>query len=670
MRRARVMVVSMTTKPIVALLLGSALSLISAPSFAANSAPIAVPLSQTVPDAADVPYPGGPIQLSIDASDTPRGVFRVTETIPVAAGTRELTLLFPRWLPGNHGPSGPLSELVGISFEAGGQKLVWKRDPVEVNAFHITVPAGTSAVVARFIHTSPLQASEGRISVTPAMLNLQWEKMSLYPAGHYVRQIRVKPVVKLPAGWTAATALDGVVQTGSSWTWGETSYETLVDSPIFAGANFRKWDLGQRVTLNVVADKPAQLAATPEQIGAYRSLVSEAHLAFGANHFDHYDFLLAVSDKIGGIGLEHHRSSENQLEPDSFTAWDKNEFDRGLLPHEYGHSWSGKFRRPARLWTPDYRQPMQGDLLWAYEGQDQFWGLVLAARSGLQSKDMVLAQLATYAGNYSVQPGRQWRSVEDTGNDPVFAARKPKPFASLARGEDYYTEGALIWLEADQLIRSRTGGKKSIDDFTKLFFGMRAGDWGELTFELPDVAATLNAVTAYDWQNFLETRINQPAQPAPLAGIVAGGYRLIWKDEPNPYDKARMTDAKNTSLTYSIGLTIDKDAKVVATQWDSPAFNAGVVNGAKILAVNGATYDADTIKAAITAAKTGAPLVLLVQRGDRFDSYPIDYRGGLRWPWLERAAPGKAPTGLDLLLSPRRPNAKLPKPSAKQPAEK
>ena len=660
------MVPSMNDKTIAVALLTAALGLNPAAVLADNSAPMAVPLSQLVPDAADVPYPGGVISLSIDATDVMRGVYRVTETIPVAAGTRELTLLFPQWLPGNHGPRGSVAELAALTFEANGQKLAWKRDTIEVNAFHVTLPAGTREVTARFIHTSPLQAAEGRITMTPDMLNLQWEKMSLYPAGHYVRQIRVKPAVKLPAGWTAATALDGVVQSGPNWAWGETNYEVLVDSPIFAGANFRKWDLGQRVTLNVVADKPGQLAATPEQIGLYRNLVSEARLAFGANHFDHYEFLLAASDKIGSIGLEHHRSSENQLEPDSFTAWDKNEFDRGLLPHEYGHSWSGKFRRPARLWTPDYRQPMQGDLLWAYEGQDQFWGLVLAARSGLQSKDMVLSQLATYAGNYSVLPGRQWRSVEDTGNDPVFAGRKPKPYASLTRGEDYYTEGALIWLEADQLIRSRTGGNKSIDDFAKLFFGMRDGDWGELTFELADVAATLNAVTPYDWANFLETRLNQPAQPAPLAGIVAGGYRLVWKDEPNPYDKARMTDAKNVSLTYSIGLTIDKDAKVIATQWDSPAFNAGIVNGAKIVAINGTTYDIDGIKAGITAAKTGAPLVLLIQRGDRFESRSIDYRGGLRWPWLERAAAGKAPTGLDLLLTPR--SAQPAR--AKQPAKK
>ncbi|MDE2412750.1 MAG: M61 family metallopeptidase [Sphingomonadales bacterium] len=648
----------MIQKTIVATLLASA-ALFPASAQAANSAPTAAPITQTVPDARDTPY-SGTIKLDIDATDTVRGVYRVTETIPVAPNARTLTVLFPQWLPGNHGPRGPLAELVDLTFTANGRKLEWYRDPVEVFAFHVTLPADVSAneVVAKFIHTSPLQGSEGRITMTPDMLNLQWEKMSLYPAGHYVRQIRIQPFVTLPKGWTAATALDGAAQMGDRWSWAETNYETLVDSPIFAGRYFQKWDLTepgrQKVTLNVVADKPEQLAAKPEQIDAHRALVAEARLAFGVNHFDHYDFLLALSDKIGGIGLEHHRSSENQLEPTAFTEWDKQEWDRGLLPHEFSHSWSGKYRRPARLWTPDYRQPMQGDLLWAYEGQDQFWGLVLSARSGMQSKDMVLGQLANWAGGFSEQPGRRWRSVEDTGNDPVFAARKAKPFASLARSEDYYTEGALVWLEVDQIIRAGTGGKKSIDDFTKLFFGMNDGDWGELTFELPDVAKALNQVYPYNWEGFLTTRFNQPGQPAPVQGIEKGGYKLVWKEEPNPYDKARQTDAKVTSLTWSLGVTIDKDAKVTATQWDSPAFNAGVVTGSKILAINGVGYDGDALRKAITAAKAGAPLNLLFQRGDRFQTVSIDYKGGLRYPWLEKTGAAKAPAGLDLLLMPRR----------------
>jgi predicted metalloprotease with PDZ domain len=656
----------MTTKTGIALAL--AVLALTAPANASNlSAPTAVPLSRSVPDAADAPYPGGTVLLDIDASDIARGAFRVTQTFPVAPGTRRLTLLLPQWLPGNHGPRGPLAELVDLQFTAGGQKLAWKRDPVEVYAFHVDVPAGSREVVARFIHTSPLQTSEGRITMTQEMLNLQWEKMSLYPAGHYVRRIRVKPSVTIPQGWTAATALDGVQQQGSRLTWAETSYEILVDSPIFAGKHFRKWDLGQNVTLNVVADAPEQLAAKPEQIELHRNLVTEARLAFGANHFDRYEFLLALTDRMGSIGLEHHRSSENQLEPGAFTEWDKFEFDRNLLPHEYAHSWSGKFRRPARLWTPDYRQPMQDDLLWTYEGQDQFWGTVLAARSGLQSKDMVLGMLAGWAGGFSEQAGRRWRSVEDTGHDPIFAARKAKPWSSLARNEDYYTEGALVWLEIDQIIRQRTGGKRSIDDFARAFFGMNPGDYGQLPYEVDEIVTRLNQIAPYDWAGFIRQRIETPGQPAPVQGIELGGYRLVWKGEPNPFEKARMADAKQLTLGFSIGLTLDKDGKVMATLWDSPAFNAGIVPGSKIVAVGGLAYSDEVIRAAITAAKDGPGIELLVQRGNRFQTVTLNYTGGLRWPWLERAAPGDVPTGLDLLLTPRRPMPKgnLEKPKGK-----
>ena len=650
----------MTIKPaflLSALCLSGALATPMAALAQTRSAPVAVPLAATVPDARDAAYPGV-MTLDIDASDTARGLFKVTQTIPVAAGTTRLTLLYPQWLPGNHAPTGPITQLVDLRFFADGKSLTWKRDPVELYAFHVDVPQGVQAVTAKFLHTSPLQSSEGRVTMTPDMLNLQWEKASLYPAGHYVRQIRVKPSVTLPQGWTAAGALDGVSQAGAKWSWAETDYETLVDSPLFAGRNFRKWDLGSRVTLNLVADKAEQLEAKPEQIAAYRALVDEALLAFGAKHFDRYEVLLAATDKLGGIGLEHHRSSENSFDGDAFTEWAKNESDRDLIPHEFSHSWSGKFRRPARIWGPDYRQPVQGDMLWGYEGQDEFWGLVLSARSGLQSKDMVMGQLASISGKYSQQAGRSWRSIEDTGFDPALGYRRPKPWPSLARGTDYYSEGALVWLEADQLIRAGTGGRKSIDDFARAFFGMRDGDWGEITFELKDVAATLNTVYPHDWTAFLDKRLNQPGQPAPLGGIEKGGYRLIWKDEPNPYDKARMASGKNLSLAYSLGITLDKDGKVTSTEWDSPAFNAGIVSGAKIVAVGGTAYDADGLKKAITAAKGGSRIDLLVQRGDRFETVSIAYTDGLRWPWLERTAAGKAATGLDQLLAARRPAAK------------
>ncbi len=650
---------------IAAALLSAALGLTSAATLATNSAPQAVPLSRGVPDARDVPYPGGTILLQVDASDNARGLFRVTETIPLAPGTRRITLLYPQWLPGNHAPTGPITQLVDLQFEAGGKQLVWKRDPVELWAFHVDLPEGASQLTARFIHTAPLQDSEGRVTMTTDMLNLQWEKASLYPAGHYVRQIRVRPTLTVPRGWSVATALDGREGQGERLTWAETSYETLVDSPVFAGRHARRWDLGQGVALNLFADAPDGLAAKDEHLAAYRALVDETLLAFGARHFDHYDVLLAATGKLGGIGLEHHRSSENTLDADAFSEWDKaeNESDRDLVPHEFAHSWIGKYRRPARLWTPDYRQPMQGDLLWAYEGQDEFWGLVLAARSGLQSKAMALGQLASVAGKYSEQAGRRWRSIEDTGFDPALGYRRPKPWPSLARGTDYYSEGALFWLEADQIIREGTGGKKSIDTFARSFFGMNPGDWGQLPFEQDEVVARLNAVYPHDWKSLIDTQLNRPGQSAPLGGIEKGGYRLVWKDTPNPYDKARMASAKNLALVHSLGLTLDKDGKVLTTQWDSPAFNAGIVTGSQVLAINGIAYSPEVIKQAVLLARQSGAIELLLKRGDRYQTIRIDYRGGLRWPWLERSATGTAPTGLDLLLAPRRP---LPKTKAKK----
>ncbi len=639
------------------LLVATALAL-SAPALAqvvTRSAPTAVAIPQTVPDAVDKPYPGT-MTLDVDASDTVRGAFRVTQVIPVSPSTTKLTVLSPEWLPGNHAPRGALAELVDLRFYAGGKELRWTRDPVEVFAFHVDVPLGSREVTAKFIRTTPLQTSEGRIVVTQEMLNLQWEQVSIYPAGHYVRQIRIKPTVTFPQNWQAATALDGQTASANRVSWAETDYETLIDSPVFAGVNFRKWDLGHQLTLNVVADKPSLLDAKAEKIATLRALVDEAVLAYGSRHWDHYEFLVALTDRLGDIGLEHHRSSENSLEPDNFIKWDEYDWDRNVLAHELSHSWDGKFRRPAKLWTPDYRQPMQNNLLWVYEGQNQFWGLVLAARSGTQSKEIVLGQLANVAGSYTQQPGRDWRSVEDTTHDPIFGRRKPKPFASLSRDEDYYNESALVWLEADQIIRSGTLGRKGMDDFAKAFFGIRDGDWGQVGYEFEDVVSTLNGVYPYDWAGFLRTRLQTPGQPAPLNGITKAGYQLVWREEPNPFLKARMANAKNLSLNHSIGIVIDKDAKVTASRWGSAAFNAGVVNGAKIVAVNGAAYDQDGIKAAITAAKgTDKPIDLLIQRGEKFLTMQVNYHDGLRYPWLERVGGVKAPpTGLDRLLAPRR----------------
>ena len=612
--------------------------------------------SPAIPEAADGPYPGGAITLDIDASDVLRGLYRVTETVPVAPGTRRMTLLHPEWLPGNHAPRGPIAELVDLRFLADGRPVKWRRDVRDVYAFHVDLPDNTRTLVAKFIHTSPLEGKQGRVTMTPEMLNLQWEKMSLYPAGHQAARIAVKPRVTLPPGWTAATALKGKSHRGNVVSWAETDYETLVDSPIFAGAYFREWSLGNSVGLSAVADAPELLSLEAGNQQKLSALIEEALLTFGAAPFDRYDFLVALSDRLGGIGLEHLRSSENQLEPRNFAAWANFGWDRNVLSHELVHAWNGKYRRPARLWTPDYRTPMQDDLLWVYEGQTQFWGWVLAARSGLQEKDMVLGMIARAVGLYSQQPGREWRSVGDTTLDPVVSARKSKPFGSLARGEDYYNEGALIWLEVDQVIGKGTGGRKGLDDFARAFFAHKDGTGRVSTYEFGDVVAALKTVYPYDWASFLRDRIDAAGRPAPIAGIEQAGYRLVWKDHPNPYSAARMQHLRRLSLYHSLGLSVDQQGKVGSARWGGPAFEAGIVTGVTIVAVNGAAFDPAGLKQAITGAATDrTPIELLIRRGDRFSTVRVAYYGGLRWPWLEKAG-GKGAAPLDRLLSPRRKN--------------
>ncbi len=620
-----------------------------------NSAPVAPQLEDGTPLPQDTAWPGGTIALDIDATDTRRGVYRVTQTIPVTSGTRELVLLLPEWLPGKHAARGAANLLSDIRFTAGGQPLEWQRNPLDVYEFRIAVPQGASEVVANFVHTSPVTGREGRITMTQEMLNLQWEAMSLYPEGHYTRRIAFDPTVKVPEGWEVFTALDGKTRTGDTVRWETVDYETLVDSPIFAGRYAKRWTLDDEgeVFLDAVADAPKYLELAPENLARFERLVDEADALFGTRHFDHYDFLLAMTDRMGGIGLEHHRSSENQYEPESLIKWDEMDWDHNVVSHELVHSWNGKFRRPEGLWTPDYRTPMQDDLLWVYEGQTQFWGWILAARSGLQQKDTILGTIANAVANYAEgQPGRAWRAVQDTTYDPIVNSRRPLPYSSLQRSEDYYVEGALTWLEADQIIREGTAGKKGLDDFAKAFFGKTDGDWGVLTYDFDEVVETLNGVYAYDWASFLDTRLRQPNQPAPLKGLEMAGYQLVWKDTPNPYAKGRMQGGKYLDLFNSLGINLDNDGKVTSTLWDGPAFNAGIVNGAQVVAVNGTAYSSDTIKDAVAAAKSGSePITLLVKRGDRYDRVAIDYHGGLRYPWIEKTGKGKQ--GLDLLLAPR-----------------
>ncbi|MHA0319930.1 M61 family metallopeptidase [Sphingomonas melonis] len=613
-----------------------------------NSAPQPVPFVDTIPAPQDTPYPGT-ILLNVDATNTEQGIFRVKETIPVAkAGP--MALLFPKWLPGAHSPRGEIEKLAGLVIRANGRVIPWTRDMVDVFAFHIDVPQGARNLDVEFQFISATKPDQGRIVATPNMISLEPNSVSLYPAGYFTRQIPIQMTVKFPTGWTAAGAVPAKAN-GSTYVYDKTNYEILVDSPLLAGRYGKTWPLSERVNLNVFADDPKELAATPEQIDAHKRLVEQAEKTFGAHHYDHYEFLLSISDQLGGIGLEHHRSSENGVTPGYFTEWNASPGRRNLLPHEFTHSWDGKFRRGAELWTPDYRTPMRDKSLWVYEGQTQFWGYVLQARSGLVSKQDTLDAYAGIAGSYDLAPARQWRDLIDTTNDPIISARRPKGWTSWQRSEDYYNEGLMVWMEVDAMLRQKSGGTKSIDDFAKAFFGIRNGDWGEVTYTFDDVANTLNGIVPYDWAGFLTKRLTETGQPAPVDGFAMNGYKLVYTAEPTKY----FTNAEKSggvNVTYSIGLSVAKDGEATAVIWDSPAFKAGLDVGTVIQAVNGTAYSGDVLKAAIVAAQTSKePIKLLVKSGPRYREVAIDYHGGPRYPRLQKTGTGE--TGLDKLLMPR-----------------
>ncbi len=627
---------------------------LSSAAFAQNAPPLPMPLPMPAEIAApkDEPYPGT-LRLDVDATDIERHIFNVRETIPVRGGA-PFTLLYPKWLPGSHAPNGRIDSLAGLIVKAGGQRLEWKRDTVDVFAFHVDVPAGATQLDVEFQIMTGGDGGEGRVVMTPEMLNLQWIAATLYPAGYFTRRIPIQASVKLPDGWQAAVALETESTNGNVITYKTTSFEELADSPMFAGKYFKRVDLGMTgnapVRLNIVADKPELLEMKPEHVDAHKALVVQAQKLYGSHHYDHYDILLALTDRLGGIGLEHHQSSENSSVPSYFTEWDKNPDARNLLPHEYSHSWNGKFRRPADLWTPNFDVPMRDSLLWVYEGQTQYWGSVLAARSGLVTKQQALDALAEDAATYDNRVGRSWKALLDTTNDPITAARRASPWRSWQRSEDYYVEGELIWLDADTLIRDLSKGKKSLDDFASTFLGVNNGSHVVATYTFEDLVAALNAVQPYDWTAFLRTRLDGHGPGAPLDGLARGGYKLVYTEKESDYTKASTTRRKVVDLTYSLGLVVNRENKLTAVQWDGPAYKLGLTTGTQIVAVDNVAYDGDRLKTAVTnAKKNGTAIEMLVKNGDRYRTVRFDYHDGLRYPHLERVE--KTPDRLDQILS-------------------
>jgi len=592
-----------------------------------------------IPVAQDVAYPGS-ITLKVDLSDIDRRIFTVHESIPVKPGP--LTLLYPEWLPGNHAPRGPIDGLTGLLISTGGHPVEWVRDPVNVYAFHLQVPAGARQLELEFQYASPLVRDQGRTTVTPDMLGLQWNTVVLYPAGFNATRISIAPSITLPEGWEFAGALDVDARRGANVRFKQTSLDSLVDSPLFAGRYFRSLDLDpgakKPVHLNVFADSAETLEVRPQQLAAHHKLVLETYAMLGPPHFDRYEFLLAISDHFGDIGLEHHRSSENRRPPNYFLEWDKVAAGRDLLPHELSHSWNGKFRRPAGLATPDFNVPMHNSLLWVYEGLTNYLGAVLASRSGLWSEDFGRQSWASLAANMDRnRQGRAWRALEDTTEQPLITARRPLSWLSWQRTEDYYTEGELLWLDIDTRIRELTRDRKSLDDFAKAFFQV-PGASAVSTYTFADVVQALKAVAPFDWEKYLNERLYGHGPGAPLEGLTRGGWKLVFTENPSEYGRSLEDQRKAVDFTYSLGFAVSSiSGTLTEVRWGGPAYEAGLTMGTLLVAVNGREYRSERLKSAVQQAKLNKqPIELIVKNLDRYKVVKLAYYEGLKYPVLQR----------------------------------
>jgi predicted metalloprotease with PDZ domain len=625
---------------------------LSTTGYAQNSpGPQPIPLASPIVAPADTPYPGT-ISLLVDITNITDRVLNVHETIPIKG--RDITLLYPEWLPGTHSPSNPIGQLAGLVVTANGKHIPWVRDRVNMYAFHVEVPQDATTLDINFQYLAPLDPKRGRISSKFA--DITWNSVLLYPAGYFSRDIKFEPALRLPEEWKFASALDVKSQNGNLVQFKDTPLNTLVDSPLYAGVNFKRLDLStgpdNPVYLDIFADKPSDLEVTTDELQYHKNLVIEAQKLFNSHHYDHYDFLFSVSDTVGGKGLEHHQSSEDGSRANYFTDWGSGVAGRALLPHEYTHSWNGKFRRPADLWTPNFNVPMRNDLLWVYEGLTDYYGNVLTARSGMRTAEQARDVFAQIAAAFEISPGRTWRSLEDTTNEPIISSHfsAPETWPSWQRSYDYYPESDLIWLDSDTKIRELSGGKKSLDDFAKLFFGTDNGSYITSTYTFDDLVKTLNSVQPYDWAGFFRARVSEVNPNVPENGITQGGYRLVYNDnEPEWLKKA--DSSRGTSFAASLGCSVRSDGSVDSVWWDSLAFKAGMTSDMQLQAVNNQTYTVAGLRETILAAeKSKEPIKLLLKRGDEFVTVSLDYHDGMRYAHLERVE--TTPDRLDAILAP------------------
>ena len=583
--------------------------------------------------------------LVVDATAVAHGIVRAKLTIPVTPGP--LTLVYPRWIPGEHGPNGPINELAALRISAGGTPLTWRRDTIDQYAFHVVVPPGTLHLDASLDYllsgsTTP-GGKERTTSGTLAMLN--WYAVVLSPQGGTNADVRLIPSIVLPPAWDYATALVTRAKTGNRVDFSEVSLETLADSPLLTGAHMRKIMLatnGGTNELDLAGESDAALAVAPETVDKYKNLVAETDALFGARHWRNYHFLLTLSDAIDFQGIEHHESSDNRAAENYLTDLEALHYNADLLPHEFTHSWNGKYRRPADLAVANFQDPEQTDLLWVYEGLTQYLGDVLTHRTGLRAATEYPEALARIVQQLETQTGRQTRPLLDTAVSAPFLYNAAKAFSHERRDVAFYSEGELIWLEADTIIRQQTGGAKSLDDFCKTFYGAPATGPMVKPYARADVIATLNAVVPYDWATFFTARIDTIAPKPPLGGIERGGWHVVYNNTPGRLDREGERFDKSIDSSESIGLQIKSETGEIVDVIDgSPAARAGLSPFMKILAVAGRRFSADGYHAALKAAVAStAPIAFVVDNFGSVSTIDIDYHRGERYVHLERT-PGK-----------------------------
>ena len=585
--------------------------------------------------------PAPTITLSVDASDAPRKLMHAQLRIPASPGT--LTLYYPKWIPGEHGPTGPVQDLTGLKFTASGKALTWRRDLLDGWTFHVEVPAGESEVTANLDYASPatLQGGYGSGSAaTEKLYVVNWNTLVLYPAGFTSDELTYNASLKLPPGWKFGTSLPVANQSGAEIHFAPISLTMLVDGPVIAGEYLKIVPLSSDATpaeIDVAADTPGALAAPPEVWEHFRKLVEQAGILFGARHYRDYHFLLTLSDHVAHFGLEHHESNDSRIEERSLVEDEGRLLAAGLLGHEYVHSWNGKYRRPADLSTSDYEKPMQTDLLWVYEGMTSYLGDVLTARSGERNQEQARDALAQIAADIDHRSGRVWRDLQDTADGVPSMQMSSRGWSDYRRGLDYYDEDVLNWLWADVIIRQQSKGKKSLDDFCKLFHGGQTGPPMLKTYNFDDVVNALNQVATYDWRGFWKERLTTHGPRGPLGGVNGSGWKLVYDENPSPLTRADEHEGKSIDAQYSVGLSLKDNGGVQDTVEGMSGAKAGIGPGMMIVAVNGHKFSPDAWHDAIAAAKTGsAPIELIVENADYFRTIKLDYHDGEKYPHLVR----------------------------------